>query len=288
MFQYFCSRWSDAGGLPDYGFQWWFNGNNPAQGQSGWSQVQYAGGRFFPSQSVSQYVHVAWNESGAMANISQYLRSGYGTTLGIFGPGGHAITCWGYDVDPQTQAYRGVFVTDSDDAKSSTNPPDQLQYYRVAQSGGRWYLQNYYGSNAWYISEVVGLARRPSGVPLGGAAVAAAGMSGGMPLGGAAGLESKEIIVAALSAAPTGDAPLADEAHATLLSGQAPALRSAALHSLLSQDLQAVRPATSHLVPADFALASFRRSLPAAPRAASDLFGHLADSLDWVPSLQPA
>jgi hypothetical protein len=32
------------------------------------------------------------------------------------------------------------------------------------QSNSRWYLQNYYGSNSWYISDVTGLDRRPSTV----------------------------------------------------------------------------------------------------------------------------
>ena len=295
VFQYFCARWSDAGGLPDYGFQWWFNGTNTARGWSGWSQVEYAGGRFFPSRSVSQYVHVAWGESGAMANINQFLRAGYGTTLGIFRPGGgHAITCWGFDFDPQNpQSYRGIWVTDSDDAKGGTNPPDQLQYYNVAQSGGKWYLQNYYGSNAWYIDEVVGLARRPAGMPLGGVALASANpMDGGLSAIDTMTFGSQATASAVLSLPPTrGDAAiLQGVANASLLPNLERAAKAAAgmvlqteaLKSLFPREARSSQPAASLPAAADRALASFHRNLPMASQDDEGPFRGLALNLDWA------
>jgi len=204
VFQYYLSHWSDSGSLPDYGVQWWFNGTNPAQGSNGWAQVEVAGGRYFPSQSVARYCHVQTNSTQALATIDQDLRSGWAAALGVYAPGGgHAITCWGFDYDPQNpQAYRGVWVTDSDDAKDQINPPDQLRYYSVQQIGGRWYLQNFYGtSNTWYIGYVMGLERRPAGVPLGNLAGQPAGTAAIAPW------SSEALALAAAALPPTGGTP---------------------------------------------------------------------------------
>jgi hypothetical protein len=160
VFQYFQNHWTDEGGTMEYGWDWWFDGTNPSQGWSGWSQVDVPGGGFYPSENFSSYLHSQETESQALAAIDQFIRAGYGTTLGIYGPGGHAITCWGFNYNPaDTDQYYGVWVSDSDDDKSSTNPPDRLRYYEVALSGGRWYLQDYYGSDAWYIGSVQALAK---------------------------------------------------------------------------------------------------------------------------------
>ena len=166
IFGYFQSHWTDDGGMMEFGWDWWFDGTNNSQGWSGWSQVDVAGGGFYPSQAFSTYYHRTADDSQAMAAIDNYLRSGYGVTLGIYGPGGHAITCWGFDYNPSNPSqYYGVWVTDSDDDKNSDSPPDRLRYYQVAYSGGKWYLQNYYGSNSWYIGEVQALARNTQAPP---------------------------------------------------------------------------------------------------------------------------
>jgi subtilisin-like proprotein convertase family protein len=163
IFAYFQNHWTDEGGMMQYGWDWWFDGTNPSQGWSGWSQVDVAGGGFYPSESFNTYFHAEYNEAAAMTAVSSYLQSGYGVGLGIYGPGGHAITCWGYNYDPSNPTnYLGVWVTDSDDSKYLSSPPDQLHYYEVANSGGMWYLQDYYGSDAWYIGAVQGLAPKTS------------------------------------------------------------------------------------------------------------------------------
>jgi hypothetical protein len=36
IFQYFKGNWTDQGGLPWVGWQWWFNGTNSAQGLRGY------------------------------------------------------------------------------------------------------------------------------------------------------------------------------------------------------------------------------------------------------------
>lgn len=207
VFQYYCNHFSDAGSRPEFGIQWWFNGTNPAQGYSGWAQIQVAGGNFFSSQSVSSYCHVQDTDSQAMQAINQYLHAGDAVGLGVQGPGGHAITCWGFDYNPSTGAYRGIWVTDSDNSKNLTNPPDQLVYYAVAQSSGRWYLQNFYGSNSWYIDEVIGLDRRPTSVTRGIGAPATGAATFVMAKGMARMSEAAAVVGASFASAQNDPAP---------------------------------------------------------------------------------
>ena len=158
MFGYYQDHWTDVPGHQLYGMGWWFDGINPAQGQSGWAQVDVTGGNFWePEYEFDNYVHYEGDSSLAMETIDSYLNSGYGVALGVRGPGGHAITVWGFDYDELTGDYLGVHVTDSDDDKGDPTPEDELRYYNVLESGGNWYLQNFYGSNSWYIDDVTAL-----------------------------------------------------------------------------------------------------------------------------------
>ena len=166
MFGYFQDHWTDQGGLMICGWEWWFTGDNPSSGWAGWSQVDAAGGGFHPSEDYSSLSHYDLDNAGAMATIDTYLRSGYGTAIGIYGPGGHAITVWGFthNADDPSE-YNGLYVTDSDDYKYHPTAPDKLRYYDVAYGDGKWYLQNYYGSNSWYIGVVTALAPTPPSTP---------------------------------------------------------------------------------------------------------------------------
>jgi len=163
VFQYYVSHWTDAGSLTQFGLYWWFNGDNPGQSWNGWAHVDVKGGNFFGQYYEGAFVHSVTG-SHLMRGVDAYLHEGWIPMLSIYnGNGGHAITCWGFDYDPSTPgAYRGVWVTDSDDAKSQVNAPDQLRYYRVQLSRGQWYLQNYCGSNSWYIGKAVALEHRAS------------------------------------------------------------------------------------------------------------------------------
>ena len=115
-----------------------------------------------------------------MSTIYTDLCDGYGVTLDAYGPGVHDITCWGIRYDDVSGDYLGVWVTDSDDNKYSQNPPDSLRYYDAVENNGQWYLQNFYGSNAWYIGQVVSLSLAPIPEPATFAlmAVSALGMFG--------------------------------------------------------------------------------------------------------------
>jgi hypothetical protein len=95
-----------------------------------------------------------------LSTIDDYLRAGYGTTLGIYTEGGgHAVTVWGFDYEPLTGEYYGIWVTDSDDDKFNTPLyPDSLRYYSVAYSSSDawWYLQDY-AAGDWHIGAVQAL-----------------------------------------------------------------------------------------------------------------------------------
>ncbi|MDP6544355.1 MAG: PEP-CTERM sorting domain-containing protein [Phycisphaerae bacterium] len=155
MFAYYQDHWTDQGGLMIYGWQWWFTGANPSNGWPGWSQVDVAGGGFHTSENYAGIYHGSSNRTSAMSTIDTYLRSGYGTTIGLYGPGGHAVTVWGFTYNSDNPSeYNGIYLTDSDDYKYHPNAPDRLRYYEVEFSNDRWHLQSYYGSNSWYIGNV--------------------------------------------------------------------------------------------------------------------------------------
>lgn len=170
MFAYFQDHWTDAGGLMEFGWGWWFDGTNASQGWSGWSQVDVSGGGFYPESSFSNYYSRQWYDPYAMSSIDEFMRAGSSVTLGVYGPGGHAITCWGFNYNPDDPTdYYGIWVTDSDDSKYSSDPQDRLRYYEVEYDTleNAWYLQNFYGSNAWYVSEVQALGLTPFSPVLG-------------------------------------------------------------------------------------------------------------------------
>jgi len=165
MFQYFQDHWTNQGGHMEYAWDWWFEGTDGTEFWSNW--VDVPGGGFYPAENFYDYYESDPYSWGAMSAIDQYLRAGYGVGLLLFGPGGHAISCWGFDYNPEDPTdYTGIWVTDSDDDKSSTTAPDQLRYYLVRYDVGRWYLQDFYGSNEWYIQEVQALHRIPEPVGL--------------------------------------------------------------------------------------------------------------------------
>ncbi|MDH5297474.1 MAG: PEP-CTERM sorting domain-containing protein [Desulfobulbaceae bacterium] len=165
IFTYYQNHWTDAGGLQEYGWEWWFNGINAMQGVSGWSQVDVAGGNFYSSLDFSKYYHEDWNQSTALSSIDTYLHNGYGTTLAVYTPsgGGHALSVWGIEYD--TSGYLGLWLTDSDDNLDSDSPPDTLDYYAINYLGNKWVFDNKSSYKGWYIGGVMALAGAPVPVP---------------------------------------------------------------------------------------------------------------------------
>jgi hypothetical protein len=185
IFAHFQHHWEDQGGLSHIGWQWWFSGTVPADypndppysgGPPEWAEVDVAGGGDFwtPPYNFADYVHSDMFGTNEMARIDEYLKAGYGVALGIYN-GGHAITCWGFEYDPDVDPsdsenyYLGVYITDSDDDKESYSwdpPANRLRYYEVEYSGGHWYLQDYYGTYDWFIDYVFGLEQFPNTPPI--------------------------------------------------------------------------------------------------------------------------
>ncbi|MDY6851304.1 MAG: IdeS/Mac family cysteine endopeptidase, partial [Thermodesulfobacteriota bacterium] len=166
IFAYFQDHWTDVGGLMEFGWDWWFDGTNPSQGWSGWSQVDVAGGGFYNPPYFTDYYYRTSTDSAAMSAIDDYLHAGYGVTLAIYGAFDHAITCWGYEYDALGN-YLGVYVTDSDDDKIDPTPDDELKYYNVSYntSTNQWDLGG--SLSGCHIGEVMALDQAPtSAVPL--------------------------------------------------------------------------------------------------------------------------
>ena len=167
IFSDFTSHWTDKGGFPKYGWEWYLNGVNSSPGGSDFSQPDNLGGGNNWSSVPIQLVpipagvyHEEADDPNAMSAVARFLHAGYGVTLAIYTSGGaHTLTCWGYESNDITGAYTGVYVTDSDDGQSD------MVRYSVSQHdvGGPWYIG--YGTGSWYISEVEALARNSTRVP---------------------------------------------------------------------------------------------------------------------------
>ncbi|MFC1885375.1 hypothetical protein ACFL2O_11475 [Thermodesulfobacteriota bacterium] len=88
-----------------------------------------------------------------MSAIDQYLQEGYGVTVAIYGPGGHALTVRGYEYDDVTGQYTGLMFSDSDDYMSADVSTRNLWLSSLSYTGSRWYI----GGSSWYIGEVQAL-----------------------------------------------------------------------------------------------------------------------------------
>jgi hypothetical protein len=134
------------------------------------------GGGFYPTTSFPAYcggtlgkdlyvgVCPSDMESDSKALID-LLDAGYAAAIQMKGDpggsdGGHVITLWGYSVDQNNpNVMTGVFLSDSDDDKSSTNPPDRL-FYRKVYWDGVWHILKADGSAYKYIKYAYGLRRK--------------------------------------------------------------------------------------------------------------------------------
>ena len=161
IFAYYQDHWTDYYGSFVFGVEWWFNGKNRAQGISGWSQVDVAGGGFYPTLELDDYYLWSPSTEYALPNMEYLLGEGYGVGLSLRGPMAHAVTAWGYEYD-STGNYQGLYITDSDDGYTG------LRYYGVEfeSVNNRWFLQDYYGMDTCYITEVYGLQIKTSSEPV--------------------------------------------------------------------------------------------------------------------------
>lgn len=169
MFARFQDHWTDEGGLTKYGWEWWLEGNYTGLTTSDWSQVDVpGGGGFYPTVDFwGDYYYQDETLSTVMDSLDSFQHLGYGTEVSVGGPGGHAITAWGFEFDPDnSDYYTGIYVTDSDDDKTTPGYPDSLRYYGLVLDGSTWYLQDFYGTDDWYIKRIQALDRNPGLTPI--------------------------------------------------------------------------------------------------------------------------
>ena len=100
-----------------------------------------------------------------MLALDEYLHAGYGTTVGLYGGGGHRVTVWGFDWDDtNNDYYTAIWITDSDDDKGGSPPrPDTLRRYTVTWDGTKWELGG--GYTGWYLDRAMALEQRPIPAP---------------------------------------------------------------------------------------------------------------------------
>lgn len=171
MFQYYQDHWTQGVGLVGYALEWWFDGqvNLP----STFAYPNVPGGGFHTGVNFEQYYVESFNRDAIMSLTDAYLRSGHAVSFILQGPGGHAVTVWGFNYNPGNPGeYYGVWVTDTDDDKTNPNPPDTLDYYSLTYTGipslslpGEWFLDDFYGSDAWRLDGLQGLGFNPGTVP---------------------------------------------------------------------------------------------------------------------------
>ena len=176
-FAAFQNYWSNAGGLMEYGWHWWFDGTQPpdwpgwAQLNQGWSNTSSGGGGYWTDYNFFDYYAEDWaawdadtnqwsDGAGLMSAIDEYLNNDYGVTLAVYtdSGSGHALTAWGYEYD-EFSDYTGVYVTDSDDYQTAL----KLLPVTLDAEQGLWHLGADY--NGWFIGGVEGLAMKPE-IPL--------------------------------------------------------------------------------------------------------------------------
>ena len=173
MLDNFNHYYVDRGGYMSYGWNWWFDGEDPDPGE-GRLSITDSGGGYWPTEDIADYYFEEWDKDEVLVRIDEYLHEGYSTTIGIrpvSGSGGHAITVWGFRFDTSQYSnrfddpdsyYLGLYVTDSDDDKAYTTaapPPNTLRFYNSTydDTNDRWVLS--YGSGSgWYIDAVMALA----------------------------------------------------------------------------------------------------------------------------------
>jgi len=161
IFQYTLEYWDDRSGWMTSHWYWWFNNSTFADVPGG--------GEFWPGYVWTDYLHEEDDPALALEAIEEYLRAGYGVSIGVWGQG-HIITCWGFQYDPlvdkiqnPTDYYLGIWVTDSDDDKSWVGPavdaPNRLRYLPVAWNGTYWKFTD--GYQGWIVSGISGLEPYP-------------------------------------------------------------------------------------------------------------------------------
>jgi hypothetical protein len=165
-FEHFQHHWVSTGGDPYWAIVWWFDGgmdNDPNHDVPG-------GGGFHKDLDPNDFTRGPFvGTNGVLDHIRSNTMDGYVSGLAITHPRinfSHAITCWGVNVDPETDEVIGLWITDSDDDAMGAPPRRNfLRYFGVAEYDGLARLDGYAGAegeNGYIIHEVLGLAANPN------------------------------------------------------------------------------------------------------------------------------
>ena len=153
IFDHYVDHFTPGTGSPVYAWQWWFTGDFAPQNW-GYSKVDAPGGGNFWGE-VNFYENYYWvsADENTMLAVDYLLRKGWGTALAIRNETwAHGVNCWGFQYDPDTEQYDGIWITDSEDSMGDENPPDQLMYYPIELIDGKWQLHDY--KVECYITEI--------------------------------------------------------------------------------------------------------------------------------------
>ncbi len=177
---YLVERIGDSGAdSPRDVWNWWFSGDLL---DSGGNPQTIRGGGFFKDTAFPEYV---WKSPrGGLYRglgskmlqrkplaLKSLLDEGYGVAIQVVRPrkgGGrasHMIALWGYTFD-EKQAFKGIVVSDSDDAKNNRNPRrarNALRYYPVTLRDGMWWF-NLNDGDEFQILAAYALARKEGAV----------------------------------------------------------------------------------------------------------------------------
>ena len=97
---HFGAHFTDKGGNPYFGFDWWWDGTNDVQGVAGWAQEDVdGGGGFYSTLNIDDYRRWTSMDSTALSTLDTWMHDGFGTTISILGDMSHAITAWGFEYD---------------------------------------------------------------------------------------------------------------------------------------------------------------------------------------------
>lgn len=166
IFKTFFENWTNAGGYAGNAMQWWFSGEVPIVGAGGselkpgaegggyWNDVfnfKEIGDVFVTFDFFENYTR----KDDLKTALDELIAENISMTAAIYtdSGGGHAISVWGYEYDDELGGITGLLISDSDD--------DYLGNLVVGvewdEGDSRWYLQEYYGMNNWYLGNITAL-----------------------------------------------------------------------------------------------------------------------------------
>jgi len=154
IFQNINYHWTNNAGYMSWVWKWWFNGSAPTY--KSYSNIDVpGGGNYYPTLDFMAY-YASSLDSNTMTVVDSLLHQGYGVGLLIRnGAAAHAVTCWGFSFDSvSTPQYHSIFVTDSDDGRTT------LMNYPLIWQNNVWYLGGGYAG--WYIAGLQALKYAPT------------------------------------------------------------------------------------------------------------------------------